>query len=485
MPRTARASRFPRGAAVALATLIVLPAPGALGGSEQTISFGYRAGATTWVVPAGVHTATFDLAGARGGIGVFQSQAGRGARVVATIAVTPGETLQINVGGEGGGYLSWPTRAEAGRGKGGWNGGGDGGLGPGDDNGPYQAPGGGGASDVRRDADGDYVLADRILTAGGGGGNSFHTGHTASPVRGLGGDGGGLQGDDGVVGRSGGSGACYLDKAGRHQRGRPRPGRRSRVGGWRVRSDRRNRRAGGGCPRRWGRQLRGLERGEGQGRRWRRLLRVRGAGRGRWWRRWPLRWWWRRRRVPGQRRWGRRRREQLRAPRGGVHGRVQRCVGVREDRRSRPATLRRSRGSPMHVSALVRRARSPAMTSTTPPGRRSRRRDSAARGRTITFGVSMQNDGDTAQKLSLKAMGSATARLRREVSERVRGHHRRRRGRDLPDTHPRARATDLIDDPGHRQAVGATGSKVVRTLAVASGPSPSQKDVVKVTGKRS
>jgi len=89
------------------ALALVLPA----GAQAATQAFGFTGGPQAWTVPAGVTSASFDLSGAQGGSG------GKGARVVATIAVTPGSTLLIYVGGQ-----------PAGSG-GGFNGGGSGGAG--------------------------------------------------------------------------------------------------------------------------------------------------------------------------------------------------------------------------------------------------------------------------------------------------------------------------------------------------------------------
>src|ERR1700704_2572537 len=57
-------------------------------------------GAYDWLVPAGVTTATFQVSGAQGA-GSGASRGGAGGRTVGTVAVTPGETLKINVGGAG------------------------------------------------------------------------------------------------------------------------------------------------------------------------------------------------------------------------------------------------------------------------------------------------------------------------------------------------------------------------------------------------
>lgn len=83
--------------------------------------------------------------GAKGGC----LNGGKGAKVTGTILVTPGQILQINVGGMGG-YITA-----------GWNGGGIG------KPGQTASCGGGGASDIRIGA---FNLQDRIIVASGGGG---------------------------------------------------------------------------------------------------------------------------------------------------------------------------------------------------------------------------------------------------------------------------------------------------------------------------
>ena len=127
-----------------------------------TVAFEHTGAARTWTVPAGVTRATFAVLGAQGGtVGGFGGtvQGGDGAWALADLAVTPGATYQINVGGRGG------DGSSSGPGSGGFNGGGPGGGGA---FGPAGgAGGGGGASDVRA---GGFTLADRTLVAGGGGG---------------------------------------------------------------------------------------------------------------------------------------------------------------------------------------------------------------------------------------------------------------------------------------------------------------------------
>jgi len=58
-------------------------------------------GTWTWTVPAGVTSVTVDAFGAQGG-GAAGVKGGLGGEATATLAVTPGATYQINVGGYGG-----------------------------------------------------------------------------------------------------------------------------------------------------------------------------------------------------------------------------------------------------------------------------------------------------------------------------------------------------------------------------------------------
>lgn len=121
--------------------------------------FAYTGSMQTFKVPPGVKSVTITAFGAQGTVG-----GGLGGKTVGTFSVTPGETLNVFVGGQGG-----------------YNGGGPGYGG---------SKNGGGASDVRR---GGVGLVDRIIVAGGGGGKN-------------GGPGGGLVGGDGAGGGYGGKG---------------------------------------------------------------------------------------------------------------------------------------------------------------------------------------------------------------------------------------------------------------------------------------
>lgn len=114
----------------------------------------------TYVVPPRVTALRVDMAGAAGG-GDNAVIAGKGGRVQATLAVTPGQELYIFVGGVG--KMGASTVSGAG---GGYNGGAhaQGAIGS------SYAYGGGGASDIRT---GGTALSNRVLIAGGGGGGSY------------------------------------------------------------------------------------------------------------------------------------------------------------------------------------------------------------------------------------------------------------------------------------------------------------------------
>ncbi|HEX6164408.1 MAG TPA: glycine-rich protein [Vicinamibacterales bacterium] len=146
-----------------------------------SLTFNFTGAAQTFTVPAGVTQVNITAYGAQGGAGAGAGPAGGlGGSVTARITVTPGEVLQVNVGGAG--------AAGAGGGAGGFNGGGAAGAGA------VQGGGGGGASDVRQ---GGVALANRVVVAAGGGGSG--------PVGtgGTGGAGGGLNGSNGTAGTAG------------------------------------------------------------------------------------------------------------------------------------------------------------------------------------------------------------------------------------------------------------------------------------------
>ena len=140
--------------------------------------FDYTGSAQTFTVPAGVTSISVDAYGANGeSSGAYSGGTeGKGGRVQADLTVTPGDTLNIYVGGS----HYWDGDPSQ-YGRSGWNGGGA--------SGGYGGCGGG-ATDIRI---GWTALSNRVLVAGGGGGS-----------RGIGGegygdgsDGGGLIGETG------------------------------------------------------------------------------------------------------------------------------------------------------------------------------------------------------------------------------------------------------------------------------------------------
>jgi len=166
-----RRSCLARRVVLALVTAALGTLALAASASAASTTFNFTGSVQTWTVPAGVTEATFDLYGAQGGAFVSPSP-GLGGRATATINVTSGASIQVNVGGQGVPF------AGVGAPAGGFNGGGSG-----------DTASGGGASDIRIDG---TALADRVLVAGGGGG----TGGGPSG----GGDGGGSSGQPGGPG---------------------------------------------------------------------------------------------------------------------------------------------------------------------------------------------------------------------------------------------------------------------------------------------
>ena len=158
-------------------------------GQTETFNYTGSPAPQTYTVPAGVTSLIIDAIGARGGASYNGGKPGYGGRVNTTLAVTPGQVLNIYVGGVGGeGYWYGPVNYLSGAG---FNGGGNG-----NSNGYGAGGGGGGATDIRI---GGNTLADRVLVAGGGGGSGSNYDAYA------GGDGGGLIGGTGAIDIYGGS----------------------------------------------------------------------------------------------------------------------------------------------------------------------------------------------------------------------------------------------------------------------------------------
>lgn len=149
-------------------------------GTQRNVSFGV--GTTLFTVPADVSSLVVDLQGGAGGLNGQSTAGGSGGRLQATLPVTPGETLQINVGSGGYTHGNGPVGSQNGGGSA-WNSGGR----------------GGGAADIRRGA---YALADRLLVAGGGGG----AGGNGGPAGGGGGGTTAIAGTNGSGTTAGGAG---------------------------------------------------------------------------------------------------------------------------------------------------------------------------------------------------------------------------------------------------------------------------------------
>ncbi len=148
---------------------------------EET--FNYTGAVQEWIVPEGVTSIEIEAWGAQGGLGgTTNNIGGLGGFSKGTLAVVPGQVLNIYVGGKGSDRALDSSQNS----PGGFNGGGAGGF---DNSGQYQnGGGGGGATDIRI---GSEDLSARIIVAGGGGGGGG--GWFAA----NGGEGGGLEGGTG------------------------------------------------------------------------------------------------------------------------------------------------------------------------------------------------------------------------------------------------------------------------------------------------
>jgi hypothetical protein len=203
---SARGGRLLLTLALALAGLVAAgEGSGAFAQSVQvTETFSFTGAPQTWTVPAGVTQATFDVFGAQGGDsfvtgGATGGKGGLGGEATATVAVVPGQTFQVNVGGRGSDGIS-------GGAAGGFNGGGNGGANG--TPGPGPSAGGGGASDIRS---GTFTPGDRVIVGGGGGGAG---GSGCTAPGGDGGAGGGTNGGNGTDGGGGVPGANGLGGGG-------------------------------------------------------------------------------------------------------------------------------------------------------------------------------------------------------------------------------------------------------------------------------
>ncbi len=152
----------------------------------QTTTYNYTGASQTYTVPQGVTSINVDAWGARGGHAGPASALGTpttpgcGGRVQATLTVTPGQILNLNVGGKGvdGDGITAPS--------GGYNGGGNAAIWPVILS-PVSGGSGGGKTDIS-------TGATTLIVAGGGGGAGYN-GSPCTPTGDQpGGDGGGLTG---------------------------------------------------------------------------------------------------------------------------------------------------------------------------------------------------------------------------------------------------------------------------------------------------
>ncbi len=157
---------------------------------QLVTTYAYTGSMQTYTVPPGVTSIQLEVWGAQGQALIIEdfspSSGGLGGYAKGNLAVTPGQVLNIYVGGQG------LNGAAA------FNGGGIGGFGtPSTHTGGY-AGGGGGGTDVRV---GGVALTDRVIVAGGGGGGGrdyVNGGCIPCGTGGNGGAGGALVGSDGV-----------------------------------------------------------------------------------------------------------------------------------------------------------------------------------------------------------------------------------------------------------------------------------------------
>jgi len=161
--RRGRLALLVAGAGATLALTACVPIKGTPPAPPQpqlfSQTFNCTGGAQTFTVPAGVTSIGVDMYGGQGGSGAASinpgSAGGLGGRSTTGLAVSPGESIQVNVGCLG------STASSGSGGPGGFFGGGTGGTAA------AGGGGGGGASDVRQ---GGTALGNRVVIAAGGGG---------------------------------------------------------------------------------------------------------------------------------------------------------------------------------------------------------------------------------------------------------------------------------------------------------------------------
>ena len=162
-------------------------------GGTVSCTYTFTGSQQQFTVPAGISAVYVTAVGATGGSGgIYGAGGGAGGTASGYLGVTPGETLYVEVGGNGGNGVARASSTTLGvAGTGGFNGGGAGGTSQG-------GGGGGGASDVQtvpcgtECPGGPSALGSRLIVAGGGGGggggaDSFPSGSGGSAGAGGGG----------------------------------------------------------------------------------------------------------------------------------------------------------------------------------------------------------------------------------------------------------------------------------------------------------
>jgi hypothetical protein len=176
--------------------------------AQVTQTFAFTGSMQTFTVPNCVSSISLELRGAQGANAqdklTTNSTGGLGGRATGVLAVSPGQVLNIFVGGVGNT-----------NGSGGFNGGASGGTStPGGSCFGGPAGGGGGASDIRV---GGVALSNRLIVAGGGGGSGRdYCNGSCQPCGcgGSGGAGGGLSGNGGQSANNCGFGFAGLNTNG-------------------------------------------------------------------------------------------------------------------------------------------------------------------------------------------------------------------------------------------------------------------------------
>src|SRR3954451_4600249 len=92
-----------RGAALlSLAVFAILSFLTASASAAPIATLNYTGADQTWTVPDGVTAVDMRVSGGGGGGGCYGIAGGAGARVDGSLAVSPGQVLQVTVGGQGG-----------------------------------------------------------------------------------------------------------------------------------------------------------------------------------------------------------------------------------------------------------------------------------------------------------------------------------------------------------------------------------------------